>query len=215
MKSIQVPSFAGLSIHSTIDDIQNALQNSEAHKIDTAPWPVSTEHPEVCFKIGYNADCIFLKYQVTEKEFRVTYKHSNDPVYKDSCVEFFISFADQKEYYNFEFNAIGTCLAAYGQSRSDRNFLPANAIENIKTFTSLQATSNKDNRTVTWEILLILPASAFVAHAFSTFNGVAGHCNFYKCGDDLEQPHFLCWNPVTAPEPDFHIPESFGAITFI
>ena len=38
--------------------------------------------------------------------------------------------------------------------------------------------------------------------------------NFYKCGDMLSKPHFLSWNPIDTPSPDFHVPASFGLLTF-
>ena len=36
--------------------------------------------------------------------------------------------------------------------------------------------------------------------------------NFYKCGDETLHPHFGCWNPVVAEEPNFHLPEFFGTL---
>ena len=36
--------------------------------------------------------------------------------------------------------------------------------------------------------------------------------NFYKCGDKTAVPHFLSWNPVEVPSPDFHRPEFFGEL---
>ena len=36
--------------------------------------------------------------------------------------------------------------------------------------------------------------------------------NFYKCGDKTAHPHFLSWNPVGTPSPDFHRPEFFGEL---
>ncbi|MBO7549226.1 MAG: hypothetical protein J6T77_04585, partial [Clostridia bacterium] len=38
-----------------------------------------------------------------------------------------------------------------------------------------------------------------------TFRG-----NFFKCGDETDAPHFGTYNPITAPEPDFHRPECFA-----
>jgi hypothetical protein len=38
--------------------------------------------------------------------------------------------------------------------------------------------------------------------------------NFYKCGDDLPEPHFLAWNMINTEEPDFHRPEFFGTLEF-
>ena len=37
---------------------------------------------------------------------------------------------------------------------------------------------------------------------------------FYKCGDKLQTPHFLSWNPIDLPKPDFHCPAFFGLLQF-
>ncbi|MDE6137165.1 MAG: hypothetical protein K2F97_06800, partial [Muribaculaceae bacterium] len=36
--------------------------------------------------------------------------------------------------------------------------------------------------------------------------------NFYKCASATSQPHYLSWNPIDTPEPDFHRPEFFGKL---
>ena len=46
------------------------------------------------------------------------------------------------------------------------------------------------------------------------FSNLISNANFYKCGDDTTKPHFLSWNPVKAPKPDFHRPEQFGVLNF-
>lgn len=51
-------------------------------------WNGLTYEPKVSFSIAYN-DCIFLKYFVNEKYISAKYLNHNNPVYKDSCVEFF------------------------------------------------------------------------------------------------------------------------------
>ena len=38
--------------------------------------------------------------------------------------------------------------------------------------------------------------------------------NFYKCGDELQTPHFLSWNPIQIEQPDFHRPDFFGTLEF-
>ena len=38
--------------------------------------------------------------------------------------------------------------------------------------------------------------------------------NFYKCADRTAHPHFLAWNRVDAPAPDFHRPDFFGELIF-
>jgi hypothetical protein len=44
--------------------------------------------------------------------------------------------------------------------------------------------------------------------------GKTCRANFYKCGDDLPEPHFLSWNNIIADKPDFHLPQYFGTLTF-
>ena len=46
------------------------------------------------------------------------------------------------------------------------------------------------------------------------FGGRTLHGNFYKCGDLLQVPHFLSWNPIQLPKPCFHCPEFFGELIF-
>ena len=41
--------------------------------------------------------------------------------------------------------------------------------------------------------------------------GAAMRGNFYCCDETLH-PHFGSWNPIKAPEPDFHRPECFGRL---
>ena len=38
--------------------------------------------------------------------------------------------------------------------------------------------------------------------------------NLYKCGDNLNQPHFLSWSPITLDKPNFHCPDFFGTLIF-
>ena len=36
--------------------------------------------------------------------------------------------------------------------------------------------------------------------------------NFYKCADKTKRPHFVSWQPILLPNPDFHCPQFFGEI---
>jgi hypothetical protein len=38
--------------------------------------------------------------------------------------------------------------------------------------------------------------------------------NFYKCGDETSNPHYLSWNNIMTKEPDFHQPGYFGIMNF-
>ena len=39
-------------------------------------------------------------------------------------------------------------------------------------------------------------------------------CNFYKCGDETETPHYLAWAPLSSDTPDYHRRQDFGRLIF-
>lgn len=207
---ISIPFIASFS---TAEDIRVALDNLPVHPLREASWMAYPYLPFVHFKIGYTAKAVVLTYEVKEKDRKADYKVINDPVYKDSCVEFFISF-DRVHYYNFEFNSIGTALVGYGtEDRAARVRLPAQLIETIK------ATSAIEDRAVgeeqQWTLTLEIPFTLFYKDAIDSLKGVQATANFYKCGDDLPEPHFVSWNRIEAAAPNFHLPAYFGEIEFV
>ena len=141
------------------------------------------------------------------------YRNTNDPVYKDSCVEFFIALADDDAYSNIEANRLGTCLVGYGSGRENRKLLATEAIAGIEPLAHLKV-ANHGQTGKAWELTLRIPASVFTEHSLNDLGGIRARGNFYKCGDDLPEPHFLTWQPIVAPAPDFHRPEQFGQIAF-
>ena len=186
------------------------LDSLKREKISEICWPVYGYKPEVAFAIAHNGEAIFLKYYVAEKETRTAFTEINDPVYRDSCVEFFVSLDNGLHYYNLEFNSKGVCLAQYGSGRQDRNLLPESVISEIEK--STRRTSTGDG--FYWELCLKIPQSVFCYDEPKNLTGKSVLGNFYKCGDDLEDPHFVVWNPISSEEPDFHLPEYFGRLSF-
>jgi len=198
--------------HSPIEKISLMLNQQPRQAIDNAPWQDFAYKPSVTFSIAHGNDAVFLKFFVKEEEVRSTYLHSNDPVYKDSCVEFFISLNNEPNYYNFEFNCMGTCLLAFGKDRT-RTMIPVSTIKKIKHETYVKNLG--DQGLIYWELTLIIPTEVFVHHDLASFQGLQSKANFYKCGDDLAKPHYLTWNNITAVKPNFHLPEFFAPLNFI
>lgn len=179
------------------------------NEIAVQPWPSFNYKPDVTFSIAHTGDRILLTFHVEEAEVRHENTTINSSVWEDSCVEFFISF-DNRGYYNFEFNCIGTALVGFGSGRNNRKLLPETLVKRILCFSSMEKKPNS----VQWELQVIIPVSLFMYHAFFSLEGKSGKANFYKCGDKLKQPHFLAWNRIETPEPDFHQPSYFGDIEF-
>ena len=212
MKHLSVP-YLGLEDTTAIADISKKLDHVRQEIIDHAPWNAFPYKPQASFAMAYGDSSVYLKFFVEEKHVRAVYSEPNQPVYKDSCVEFFVSFGDEPEYYNFEFNCAGTCLLSFGEQRNNRKMTTADLIKSIAFQSSIKPTTKKDAN-IGWELTLVIPFAAFQYHKFSSMKGKKCRANFYKCGDDLPEPHFLAWNMINTEEPDFHRPEFFGTLEF-
>jgi hypothetical protein len=200
-----------------LEEISATLdKQGRGHFIDTINWKEYQYRPDVRFNIAYSDREILLKYYIKEKYFKAEKTTTNQMVCEDSCVEFFISPPNDSGYYNFEFNAIGTCLLGTGTCRTDRLLAPAEIISKIRRMTSPQKKPVKDkNEEFIWTITIAIPKEVFFHHEIEELTGKTFRANFYKCGDKLPEPHYITWNPVGTPEPDFHQPGFFGLLKFM
>lgn len=213
MKRLEVPYTEMLDSNADIQHIADLLEKFKKHPIDTVPWKAYDYKPKATFSLVHGNDCLFLKFNVTESAIRAKYCNTNDPVYKDSCVELFIAFHYSENYYNFEFNCLGTRKAGYGPGRKDREVLPSALLRQIKAMSVVKPFCNGQTDT-DWELTLMIPVTAFHKHTFKQLSGLKARANFFKCGDELPVPHYLSWNAITAEEPNFHLPEFFGEVQF-
>ena len=186
------------------------------NKLAVQNW-VPVSGTKVAFSIRHDGSSIYLYYEVREREVRAVNTDINSPVWEDSCVEFFLSLEnDQSNYYNFEINAIGTVLGAYGPDRNQRDWLSENLLSKIETYPSLGRTPFENRETdSTWNIQIHIPVEVLIHSEISNLSGTDGYGNFYKCGDKLKQPHYLSWKPVLTSTPDFHTPRYFGHLSFL
>ena len=185
------------------------------HQLNHQNW-ISIDSVRVSFDIHHDRTAVHLHYFVKEDQVRAVNTEINSSVWEDSCWEFFISFkGDEKHFYNFEINAIGTVLGGYGKDRNHRTWLPIPILSQIETNSSLGTEPfDSIDKTTQWDLRVKIPVSTFCFSKIEDLSGMEATGNFYKCGDKLTQPHFLSWNPVLTPEPDFHRPEYFGELVF-
>lgn len=201
------PDLIGLS------DIMDTYQR---HQIETLNWKDFDYKPDVNFSVAYNSDEILLKFRVRESFCKAEMTESNQNVYEDSCVEFFVSPSDDGIYYNLEFNALGTCLLGCGTGRADRERVDPHVIAGIRCLSSEGNTPFPEKKgDFAWTLTIAIPFIVFYRHNITSLSGKKFSVNFYKCGDKLSKPHYLTWNPVETMKPDFHRPEYFGELKFI
>lgn len=192
----------------------------DKEKIDFTPiacvnWTDYPYKPKVNFRIAHTEEAILLHFKVREASVRARYKEDNDAVWTDSCVEFFSIPAGDGIYYNLECNCIGTVLVGVGSVREGREHAPQEVTALVQRWASLGADTFEERIADTdWEVALIIPYAVFFKHQITSLDNKDIKANFYKCGDELETPHFLSWNPIEIEKPDFHRPDYFGVLTF-
>lgn len=215
MRKLEVPFLASVNKDSSVSHISLLLNDLPRQGIETAPWPDFSYRPEVAFSIAHSDDCIFIKYYVQERSVQALHWQPNGPVYKDSCVEFFLAFGEEAGYYNLEFNCIGACLCGYGSGREKREEIPEQLLDLIKYQALLQKDHAGSEDGVSWDLTLMVPLAVFCHHRLTALRSLRCRGNFFKCGDDLPEPHFLSWSPIESEKPDFHQPRFFGDLQFV
>ena len=148
-----------------------------------------------------------LRMTAIESNPKAVYTKFDEPVYTDSCLEFFVSFNNESnKYMNFEMNSNGAFLAAVRTDRANKT-----SIKMLAPLPKVKAFKNDDS----WSVEVFF-SNDFIGKTFGKFSFARGESfrgNFYKCGDETEIPHFGMWNPVETEKPDFHRPEFFGTLT--
>jgi hypothetical protein len=216
MKTINIKQLMTDSVNPTLAEISAALdKQKERHFVDTINWQEFSYKPEVSFSIAYGEKEIYLKYYVREKYFKAEKTESNQSVYEDSCVEFFISPHDDGLYYNMEFNGIGTCLMAVGSGRANRTPASGETISKIRRISSMGSEAvNEKEGDFSWTLTIAIPFVVFFRHNVENLKGKILRANFYKCGDKLKVPHYVTWNSIGTEKPDYHQPAYFGSLKF-
>ena len=215
MVKLRVPNLSYNVEKATLKEISAALNSIERHAIERIPWPVFSYKPQASFSIAYSGNTILLKYFVREKAIRALCQTDNSPVHQDSCVEFFIAFDDDDEYYNLEFNCTGACLLGFGKGKMGRQLIDERVVSKIRRLCSIESFREGEQKLFDWELTIVIPVEVFAYNEITHLKDRLCKVNFFKCGDKLPEPHFLAWRSVEAASPDFHLPEFFGIMHFV
>ena len=190
--------------------ILQTFRSIERHEVGYLNWNEYPYAPQVGFHLAFSDKVIALLWEVKEDHVRAVSLEDNGPVWEDSCVEFFVSDPDSPAYFNFEMNCIGTMLASRKMSRYDAGHFGPDKMHLIRNFGSLaHETIDIQGKDQEWWRVVLIPFSVIgLDEAPASLR-----CNFYKCGDNCAQTHYLSWAPIDTPAPDFHRPDFFGEVT--
>lgn len=182
-------------------------------KIDQVNWPESfPEKPEVTVEVSNDRENLFLKWHVRGEQLRAVTTEDQGPVWEDSCVEFFCQVPGDDHYFNFECNCIGAMVGSRRKGRAeDVQPLPAEQMVRIERKCDFprEAFEEKDGL-FEWTVEERIPLDLIFQKPIA--KGQKLKANFYKCADKTKRPHFVSWQPIDLPKPDFHCPQFFGEI---
>jgi len=217
MKTIEVKKLNSEKVYPAIAEVSVRLDEvGEGIPVETVNWERFPYKPEVKFNIAWGDREIYIKYYVRETNIKAEKTLTNEMVCEDSCVEFFVSPANDGLYYNIECNAIGTLLMGSGHGRHDGVRTDVQVISGIRRLTTMGTEPFAEiSGDIRWSVTLAIPLETFFHHKIADLKGKSFLANFYKCGDKLSNPHYVTWNPVATEKPDFHRPEYFGSLKFV
>ena len=197
-----------LCFYSDLKEFENACFNN----LESYHWESNPPYrPHTSFKMGVVGDSLVATLKCYEESPRAVYTKRDDPIYTDSCLEFFVAPVEGRdEYINIEMNSKGVYLSEFGKGKYDRVF--------VRTLTDMEpevkSFGGTDDEGAYWGVTATL-TKEFICDLYkiSDFSFTTVKANFYKCGDECEVPHYLAFSPVTTLPPGFHNPECFA--TFI
>lgn len=191
---------------------------SEDNLLSVLPFKLSSYHweaeepyrPETYANIGIVGDSLVACLKCYENNPKTEYSHRDDPIYNDSCLEFFVApLNSHKEYINVECNSKGVFLSEFGDGKYNRRL-----VADLTEFSPcVESFFGSDANGSFWGVKIKI-TKGFISSLYNIneneINFDVVKLNFYKCGDGCEIQHYLAFSPVTTLPPGFHNPECFA-----
>ncbi|MBP7274697.1 MAG: carbohydrate-binding family 9-like protein [Kiritimatiellae bacterium] len=183
--------------------------------------PESSAHrPRVSARLVWSADGLHGIFDVRDRDTRGVCRAFMDPVYEDSCVEFFVQPEGVGPYFNFEFSGAGGWLASLVRDPSRiglgglKDCVPLDPARAGLIGIHSTMPAGDTPGPVDWTLSFHLPWSVMDRGSGEPRPraGAVWRGNFYKCGDRTPGPHWAAWAPVA--ELNFHLPACFGELHF-
>ena len=210
MKKLKVPYLETLDVLD-LSSVGFLMEKAQRESIDVINWEEYSYKPIVAFDIARSKVNLYIRYFVKGNSLKALYETDGSPVYQDSCVEFFMKRVNDPNYYNFEFNCIGTCDAARRTSRDIKTSLSQEEYKSIIRLPSVRRRAFEEIKGIhTWNLIVVIPLKLMGLDPSNLPEKILR--NFYKSADETMNPHFVSSRPIDLPEPNFHCPEFFGEI---
>lgn len=200
----------------TIDGILDETDWQRAAPVNRFlfPWWEAGEQETTQARLLWDDEALYVSFVAQDRHIWATYTNRDDPVSRDDAVEVFIA-PDPSQvfnYYNFEFNAIGTIL---DRSPLDGRSSNWNA-DGVAVAVTIDGTLNDDDDTdIGWTTEIAIPFSSFEGYAVNLppVPGDEWRLNLYRIGGRTN-PQFSVWSATLTDRPQYHVPSRFGLVRF-
>lgn len=180
--------------------------------IDIYKWVNSVEYEAYAQLVYIEGWGFICKMTCMESDPPAQYTQYGDPVYLDSCMEFFAAW-DNKSYINIESNSNAALCVQFGETKKNRK--DATTFLSQSEMFKVTPVIEDDYWTLTMEIPIAKLQNFYPNISSATFeSGYTFKGNFYKIGSDPVDGtrHYGMWNEVKTPTADFHQPAYFGTL---
>jgi hypothetical protein len=186
--------------------------------------PASSDHrPITQARLLYDDRNLYVQFFVHDRYVVCQGTRYQDPVCRDSCVEFFVQPRASSGYFNFEVNCGGTLLLYYIEdpTRTPDGFVRYTRVSpelggRVRICHSMPPVVLPEQPgPVDWQIGYQIPWDVLEAYVgpLGALPGQEWQGNFYKCADESSHPHWACWSPI-GEELNFHQPRYFAPLRF-
>ncbi len=187
------------------------LLNGDFYQLSSYHWEADTPYRPLTYaNVGIVGDSLVAVLKCYEDDPKADCLNRDDPIYTDSCLEFFVAPVSEKdEYINVECNSKGVFLSEFGAGKYGRRLVS----DLTPLSPSVDSFSGEDDNGAYWGVFVEI-TKEFVYSVYKInidcidFSKVK--LNFYKCGDGCQIPHYLTFSPVTTLPPGFHNPDCFA-----
>ena len=193
---------------------------AETAAIDQPATPLEAPPPRTEARVLHDGANLHGLFRVQDHSILARQTQYNSWTCFDSCVEFFFRPKPDGGYFNLETSATGTHLLYYvrdwtpvGDYYADFTAIPEEDGRLFETRSSLaELVPQERPGDLTWFVQFRIPLAVAEKYCGSigSLSGQRWTGNFYKCGDQLNPPHWLAWSPVTSL--NFHLPQCFGEV---
>lgn len=183
----------------------------------------SEHHSHAQAQLLHDDKRVFLRFNVADQYVLCQNSEYQQPVYQDSCVEFFFQPRQLPGYFNLEINCGGAKLMSFIEdaTRTPTGFAKFQLVKSehaskIEIRHSMPKTLAAEIITpVNWQIGAIIPLEAIAPYVgdIGNLSGQTWRANFFKCADKSSHPHWASWSPI-GEKLNFHQPQYFGEIRF-